>query len=113
MIRLSFMALGFLIGGAAMWIAYRHRPTVEQLVFTNRLYQAKAEEYKALCQDCLTGLDLIGHYVASLQLSSPNDNQNKIIDAISSLQKSIIERGADSHALTPFHETNPFTGGTG
>lgn len=92
------------------WWPLRKRPTMEQLSFTSKLHQRKSDEYKALCRDCLTGLDLIGHYVAALQLSSPNENQDKISDAIHSLQSTIIARSEESPVLTPFHESNPFEG---
>lgn len=108
--HLSLVFLGMIVGALVVWMPIRHRPTMHQLKFTSHLHQRKSDEYKTLCQDALTGLDLIGHYVAALQLSSPNENMTKILDSIASLQRTIVERSGESPILTPLHD-NPFSMG--
>src|SRR5687767_6960954 len=100
----SFVLLGVIIGYIFAYLQRRNLPTNAQLSFTNALYQRKAHAYQTLVHDVHSGLDMIGQHVAAIQISRPNKDFDKVIDAITDLQNSITQREEEGGLLRPTSE---------
>lgn len=109
-VNASFVMLGLILGYIFAYLQRGKLPTNEQLSFTNALYQRKAHSYQTLVHDVHTGLDQIGQHVAAIQISRPNKDFDKVIDAITDLQQSITQREEEGGLLRPTSEAlkNPF-----
>ena len=101
-IRFLCACVGATLGGILVFWPLRKRPTLQDLKFKSDLYERKSKEYKSLCQDFKTGLDVIATFVASLSMNESDAKLNKVIHAIDSLQQAIADRSGDSHLRTPF-----------
>jgi glucose-6-phosphate-specific signal transduction histidine kinase len=109
-VNASLTLLGIIVGYIFAYLNRSKLPTNEQLAFTNALYQRKAHSYQTLVHDVHTGLDQIGQHVAAIQISRPNKDFDRVIDAITDLQHSITQREEEGGLLRPTEEAlkSPF-----